>query len=173
MIPEVSNGSLVPLDTLAKEINACHDKAEGYDKKAADFRATRDQKIVEAHGRIKGGEIVQTFEDWCEENLTITNRMARKIVRRLTGPELHVTNAEPVPEPEGEDDQPTLVEVWPKPRKNLVREIYDTVINTLTVDQMIELTKLLITECNEAQRRRAGAVTLESVQNLLKEVDAA
>lgn len=169
MMPEVTHGALVPLETLAKEINACHDKAEGYDRKAADFRATRDQKILEAHGRIKEGEIHQSFSDWCQENLTISRNQVHKVIRRLESPKVHVTNGNPDYQ---NDAVETEVEVWPKSQKNRVNEIFNTIVNTLTVDQMIELTKLLISECNEAKLRRAQGVTLESVGNLMEHVDA-
>jgi hypothetical protein len=68
------------LETVAGKINALTEKMGKAVKDARAYRDTRNQLIIEAHGRIEAGETDQGWEAWVENNLTITYRAAYKIL---------------------------------------------------------------------------------------------
>lgn len=74
-------GFLVPLDTVAAEINARFRKATEIESKANDHRIAAGKLLIDARERVQGGEVSVTWEKWCAENVHRSQGDIRKVMR--------------------------------------------------------------------------------------------
>jgi hypothetical protein len=84
---------LIPLDTLAAEINVRFKKAIAIEAKAKEHRIAAGLQLIEARKRVERGEAGIGWERWCAENIERSQRDIRKVMRLAGAPDPTVSLA--------------------------------------------------------------------------------
>jgi hypothetical protein len=74
--------ALVPLDTVAAEINARFERASHYEKQATEHRIAAGLQLIEVRKRVDSGEAGEVgWEKWCAEHINRSQGDIRKVMR--------------------------------------------------------------------------------------------